>query len=368
VTDQEYMRLALQLAATAKGRTNPNPLVGAVIVKEGRIIGMGAHLKAGEPHAEVHAFAMAGEAAEGATLYVTLEPCSHHGRTPPCADLVIRSKVKRVVIAMEDPNPLVAGRGTARIREAGIDVEVGLLEAEARRLNERFIHNMLTKRPFVVVKTAMTLDGKIAAHTGDSRWITGSESREMVHRLRDEVDGILVGIGTVLADDPELTTRLPEGGRHPIRVILDSTLRIPDTARVLDTSVAKTWIVTGPEADATRERSLRERGVAVIRVPHKESGLDLDAVLAALHEGGITHLLVEGGAEVNGAFLEAGLINQVMAFVAPKLIGGRTAPTPYGGAGFSKMAEAVQLRDLTVERYGDDVVIIGYPERAGEEA
>jgi diaminohydroxyphosphoribosylaminopyrimidine deaminase/5-amino-6-(5-phosphoribosylamino)uracil reductase len=362
------MRLALQLASSAKGRTNPNPLVGAVIVKEGRIIGMGAHLKAGEPHAEVHAFRMAGDAAEGATLYVTLEPCSHHGRTPPCSDLIVRSKVKKVFIAMEDPNPMVAGRGTARLREHGIEVEVGLLFKEAYRLNERFIHNMLTSRPFVVVKTAMTLDGKIAAHTGDSRWITGSASREAVHRLRDEVDGILIGIGTVLADDPELTTRLPAGGRNPIRVILDSNLRIPETARVLDTTEAQTWIVTGPEASVEKAERLRARGVEVISVEKGESGLDLDVMLHTLYAKGITHLLVEGGASVNGALLEAGLINKVVAFVAPKLIGGAEAPTPYGGVGFAKMSQAVGLRDVTVETYGDDLCIIGYPERAGEEA
>ncbi|MGZ4107522.1 MAG: bifunctional diaminohydroxyphosphoribosylaminopyrimidine deaminase/5-amino-6-(5-phosphoribosylamino)uracil reductase RibD, partial [Tumebacillaceae bacterium] len=265
MNDQQYMQFALDIASQAKGRTNPNPLVGAVIVKDGRIVGFGAHLKAGEPHAEVHAFRMAGDAAEGATLYVTLEPCSHHGKTPPCADLVVRSKVKRVVVAMQDPNPLVAGRGTTRIREAGIEVEVGVLEAQAKRLNERFIYNITTTLPFVVLKTAMTLDGKIATSTNDSRWITGPQAREAVHRLRDEVDGILVGIGTVLADDPELTTRLPEGGgKNPTRVILDSKLRIEEAAKVLDTSVAPTWIVTGPDVDEQKKQRLLARGVEII--------------------------------------------------------------------------------------------------------
>lgn len=368
MTDEQYMQMALDLAASARGRTNPNPLVGAVIVKEGRVVGMGAHLKAGEPHAEVHAFRMAGEHAEGATLYVTLEPCSHHGRTPPCADLVIQSKVKRVVVAMVDPNPLVAGRGTTRIREAGIEVTVGVLEAESRRLNERFIHNMLTGRPFVVVKTAMTLDGKIAAHTGDSRWITGPAARERVHRLRDEVDGILVGVNTVIADDPELTTRLSEGGgRNPTRVILDSSLRLPETAKVLDTSVAPTWIVTGPDADAEKADRLRARGVELVQAPRTEEGLDLRAVLEALYQKGVTHLLVEGGASVNGALLQAGLIDKVMSFIAPKLIGGQAAPTPYAGAGFAKMADAMELENVTLEQYGDDICLTGYPKRAGEE-
>ncbi|TCP59532.1 diaminohydroxyphosphoribosylaminopyrimidine deaminase/5-amino-6-(5-phosphoribosylamino)uracil reductase [Tumebacillus sp. BK434] len=363
MNDQHYMQTALQLAAMATGKTNPNPLVGAVIVKEGRIIGFGAHLRAGQPHAEVHAFRMAGEAAEGATLYVTLEPCSHHGRTPPCADLVIRSNVQRVVVAMLDPNPLVAGRGVTRIREAGIEVEVGVLEAEAQKLNERFVHNMRAKRPFVMVKTAMTLDGKIAAHTGDSRWVTGSESRELVHRLRDHADGILVGIGTVLADDPELTTRLPEGGgEHPVRIVLDRTLRTPETARLTDTAEAKTWILTGPDVDESKAERLRARGVEVIPMPVAADGLDLAKVLDGLYERGITDLLVEGGAAVNGAFLQAGLIDKVISFIAPKLIGG-AAPSPYGGTGFDKMAEAVELTALTVERFGDDLCLIGYPKR-----
>ncbi|MGZ4111413.1 MAG: bifunctional diaminohydroxyphosphoribosylaminopyrimidine deaminase/5-amino-6-(5-phosphoribosylamino)uracil reductase RibD, partial [Tumebacillaceae bacterium] len=312
MNDQQYMQFALDIASQAKGRTNPNPLVGAVIVKDGRIVGFGAHLKAGEPHAEVHAFRMAGDAAEGATLYVTLEPCSHHGKTPPCADLVVRSKVKRVVVAMQDPNPLVAGRGTTRIREAGIEVEVGVLEAEAKRLNERFIYNITTKLPFVVLKTAMTLDGKIATSTNDSRWITGPQAREAVHRLRDEVDGILVGIGTVLADDPELTTRLPEGGgKNPTRVILDSKLRIEEAAKVLDTSVAPTWIVTGPDVDEQKKQRLLARGVEIIAMPEAGTGTSMQPMLETLYEKGITHLLVEGGASVNGSFLESGLVNKV---------------------------------------------------------
>lgn len=363
--DRDYMRIALDLAAMAKGKTNPNPLVGAVIVKDGRIIGHGAHLKAGEPHAEVHAFRMAGDAAEGATLYVTLEPCSHHGRTPPCADLVVKSKVKRAVVAMEDPNPVVAGRGIARLRDAGIEVEVGVLEAEARRLNERFVWNITQNKPFVEVKTAMTLDGKIAAHTGDSRWVTGPESREAVHRLRDEVDGILVGIGTVLADDPELTTRLPEGetGQNPTRVILDRRLRIPETAKVLDVSVAPTVLVAAEGADAGKKARLQARGVQVVTAPEAEQGLDLHAVLEVLYENGVTHLLVEGGAQINGAFLQAGLINKVRSFIAPKLIGGAEAPTPFGGSGFANMSEAVELTDIAVEQYGQDICVVGYPQQ-----
>lgn len=251
--DQYYMKLALDLAASAKGKTNPNPVVGAVIVKDGVIAGTGIHRKAGEPHAEVHAFKMAGDYAKDATLYVTLEPCSHYGKTPPCANLVKESGVRRVVVATQDPNPEVAGRGISILRDAGIEVEVGVLEKEAQRLNERFIHNMITNRPFVISKYAMTLDGKLATHTGHSKWITGEESRHSVHLLRDEVDAILIGIGTVLADNPSLTTRLPEGGgKNPIRIILDSELRVPLDANVVQVSDAKTVIVTQENASVDK--------------------------------------------------------------------------------------------------------------------
>ncbi len=233
-TDKDYMQLALDLAASALGKTNPNPVVGAVLVKNGVIVGTGLHRKAGEPHAEVHAFNMAGEHAEGATLYVTLEPCSHFGKTPPCANLVVKSKVARVVVATRDPNPSVAGRGIRLIEDAGIEVEVGVLEEEAQKLNERFIHNMLTSRPFVISKFAMTLDGKIATQNGHSQWITGEDARSHVHEIRNDVDAILVGIGTVLADNPKLTTRLKEGnGKNPIRLVLDSHLRTPMDANVV---------------------------------------------------------------------------------------------------------------------------------------
>jgi diaminohydroxyphosphoribosylaminopyrimidine deaminase/5-amino-6-(5-phosphoribosylamino)uracil reductase len=357
------MQMALDLAAQAQGQTNPNPLVGAVLVKDARVVGFGAHLKAGEPHAEVHAFRMAGEHAAGATLYVTLEPCSHHGKTPPCAELVATSNVKRVVVAMQDPNPLVAGRGIQRLRDAGIEVEVGVLEDKAIALNERFLHNMRTKRPFVVMKTAMTLDGKIAAHTGDSRWITGPAAREAVHKLRHEVDGILVGIGTVVADDPELTTRLPDGvGKNPTRIILDSSLRIEETAKVLDVSAAPTWIVTGPDYEEEKANRLRERGVRLLHLPDRS----LERLLDELYQQGITHLLVEGGATINGAFLEAGLIDKVMAFIAPKLIGGESAPTPIGGTGFAKMSQALSLTDISVTAYGNDLCIVGYPVSGGD--
>jgi diaminohydroxyphosphoribosylaminopyrimidine deaminase/5-amino-6-(5-phosphoribosylamino)uracil reductase len=360
--DRGYMELALTLARSARGRTWPNPMVGAVVVNEGRIVGMGAHLQAGTPHAEVHALTMAGEAACGGTLYVTLEPCSHFGRTPPCADRVIEAGIRKAVIAMLDPNPRVSGRGAAKLRDAGIEVEVGLCEAEARELNEIFIHYITKRRPFVIMKTAMTLDGKIAASNGDSRWVTGSSARLEVHRLRDRVDAILVGIGTVLADDPQLTTRLPEGGKNPLRIIVDTHLRIPDEARVLDTRAARTLIACGEGADQARIRSLRERGAEVVCLPVSDGKVCLRSLMEELGRREIASVLVEGGAAINGSLLQEGLIDQVIAFIAPKLIGG-SGPTPIGGPGFPRMQDAWELERVRVAHYGEDLAVIGYPKR-----
>jgi diaminohydroxyphosphoribosylaminopyrimidine deaminase / 5-amino-6-(5-phosphoribosylamino)uracil reductase len=362
-TDQYYMNLALELAATAKGKTNPNPLVGAVIVKNGMVVGSGLHRKAGEPHAEVHAFRMAGEHAKDATLYVTLEPCSHYGKTPPCAELVKSSGVSRVVIAMEDPNPLVAGRGIKILQDAGIEVEVGVMEQEARLLNERFIHNMVTGTPFIISKVAMTLDGKLATYNGHSQWITGSEARESVHRLRSEMDGIMVGIGTVLADNPQLTTRLPEGGKNPIRIILDTKLRIPLDANVVNTSDAQTLVVTGEDVDLEKVAVLKEKGVEFIKAPVTDSGLDLSIVLSGLFKIGITDILLEGGSNLNGAFLKAGLINKYLIYVAPKLLGGRHSKTPFAGEDSESMNEALNVKFHSIEHYGKDICITAYPEK-----
>ena len=367
--DQYYMQLALDLAASAKGKTNPNPAVGAVIVKDGVVAGTGIHRKAGEPHAEVHAFRMAGDYAKGATLYVTLEPCSHFGKTPPCANLVRESGVKRVVVAMKDPNPEVAGRGINLLKEAGIEVEVGVLEQEARLLNERFIHNMLTNRPFVVSKFAMTLDGKIAAHNGDSKWVTGEESRHSVHKLRDEMDAILVGIGTVLADNPSLTTRLPEGnGKNPIRVILDSQLRIPLDVNVLDVSEAKTIIVTEKQAPKEKVDALKKKGVDLLFVPKDEEGLDLKAMLEELYKMGITDILVEGGSQINASFLRSGLINKFVMYMAPKLLGGQHSLTPFAGRDVARMDEAVDVDIFGIETFGGDLCITAYPKSKPEKA
>jgi diaminohydroxyphosphoribosylaminopyrimidine deaminase / 5-amino-6-(5-phosphoribosylamino)uracil reductase len=359
--DHYFMRMALDLAASAKGRTNPNPIVGAILVKDGVIVGSGLHRKAGEPHAEVHAFRMAGEHAKGATLYVTLEPCSHFGKTPPCANLVKESEVSRVVVAMQDPNPQVAGRGIGLLRDAGIEVEVGVLEKEARLLNERFIHNMVTRTPFVISKVAMTLDGKIAAYNGHSKWITGEASRHNVHLLRNEVDAILVGIGTVLADDPMLTTRLETGGKNPIRIVLDSDLKTPLEAKITDTSEAKTWIVAKEGANLEKAQAFEEKGIEIIYVPKTDSGQDLSVLLNTLYEKGITDLLVEGGSKINGSFLRAGLIDKFSVYVAPKILGGRDSLTPFTGENVESMDAALDVTIHSVETFGEDILITAYP-------
>jgi diaminohydroxyphosphoribosylaminopyrimidine deaminase / 5-amino-6-(5-phosphoribosylamino)uracil reductase len=357
--DQEYMSLALNLAASAKGKTNPNPLVGAVIVKDDMIVGTGLHRKAGEPHAEVHAFRMAGEHAKGATLYVTLEPCSHYGKTPPCANLVKESGVSRVVVAMQDPNPEVAGRGIQLLRDAGIEVEVGVLEKEAYTLNERFIHNMLTKRPFVISKFAMTLDGKIATANGHSQWITSEEARLHVHHLRDEVDAILVGVGTVLKDNPSLTTRLPDReGKNPIRIVLDRSLRTPLDATIVDTKVARTILVTGLASDTT---AFEAKGVEILRVPEQDGKLDLNLTLEKLYELGITDVLVEGGGEVNASFLRANLIDKYFAYIAPKILGGAHSVTPFTGMDVETIDLAQNLSFSSVTQIGPDLLITAYP-------
>lgn len=362
--DQYYMQLALDLAASARGNTNPNPLVGAVIVKKGVIVGTGLHRKAGEPHAEVHAFRMAGEHAKGATLYVTLEPCSHFGKTPPCANLVKDSGVTRVVVAMQDPNPEVAGRGINLLREAGIEVEVGVLEQEANRLNERFIHNMLTARPFIVSKFAMTLDGKLATATGHSQWITGDTARADVHQIRHEMDGILVGVGTVLADDPMLTTRLADfEGKNPVRIILDSTLKTPLNAQVANTKNARTIIVCANEVNAEKIAQLQEHGVELIQVAQNAAGLDLEEALQALYKMGITDILVEGGGNINASFLRMGLIDKYMVYVAPKVLGGRNSVTPFTGEDVEYMDAAELLQFTAVDMYGEDIRITAYPKR-----
>ncbi len=364
-SDARYMQLALELARSCKGQTSPNPTVGAVIVKNGRVVGTGSHLKAGEAHAEVHALRTAGQEARGSTAYVTLEPCSHTGKTPPCADALIQAGVKRVIVATPDPNPLVAGRGIKRLQEAGIEVETGLFETEARQLNEDFNKFIVTGIPFVTVKTAMTLDGKIATVTGHSRWVTGEEARREVHQLRHQHDAILVGVDTVIQDNPQLTTRLPQGGKNPIRIILDSRLRVPENTRVIVERESPTWIFTTDHADPNKKSWLEQNGVQVISTG-SEPRVDLHRVMQQLGQDQITSVLVEGGAKVNQSFLRERLVDKIIAYIAPKLIGGEGAPSPFGGEGISTMDEAVLLDGITVDQIGRDIRITGYPAPRGK--
>lgn len=359
MNDEAYMRLALQLAESTKGQTSPNPVVGSVVVKNGEVIGMGAHLRAGTEHAEVHALRMAGDKAVGATIYVTLEPCSHHGRTPPCADLIIKKGIKRVVIAVLDPNPLVAGKGIKKLQKANIDVESGVLENEAFELNKVFFHYIATRKPFVTLKTATSLDGKIATTTGESKWITGEEARMDVHQLRHEHDAILVGIGTVLADNPSLTTRKTTGGKNPIRIILDEKLRVPLDSTIITNKEAETWIVTTQVASNEKQAELLNLGVKIIKL--NQDKIKINALLQILGEKEITSLFVEGGSTVNDSFLRERAINELITYIAPKLIGGKEAPTSFAGVGIPSIAEALQLKIKEVKRIGDDIKIVSVP-------
>ncbi len=364
LTDEEYMQRALALAVKAEGDTSPNPMVGCVIVDdEGNIVGEGYHHKAGEPHAEVNALAEAKHLAKGATAYVTLEPCAHYGRTGPCCVALARAGIKKVVVACTDPNPKVAGQGIEYLRLQGVEVVTGVCEKEALRLNERFFTWITKERPFITLKYAMTLDGKIATANADSKWITGEAARTFAHRLRRQHDAVLVGIGTVVADDPELTTRMVQG-KNPVRVVLDTKLRISLMATVLN-PVAETIIFTGMEADEDKANALNALpNVEVVRLSAEEGKLPIAKVVAALAERGITSLLVEGGSSVHGAFYDAGLADRVYAFVAPKIIGGKNALTAVGGEGSEFVAEGWLLEEVEVQKLGTDIMVTGLlPER-----
>ena len=335
--DQAFMARAMELAALARGKTSPNPMVGAVIVSDGTVLGEGYHHQAGTPHAEVLALGQAGLGARGATLYVSLEPCCHFGRTPPCTEAIIRAGVKRVVVATPDPNPQVAGKGLQALRQAGLEVRSGVLDAEARRLNEAFFKYIVARQPFVTLKAAMSLDGKIATRSGDSRWITGPESRNLVQHIRRENDAVLAGIGTVLADDPLLTVRLPDADKKPLRVVADSSLRIPldsqlvQTARDYPTAVA---VVEGQCPPQERDAD----GAGGCGLGAAGSGRPGGHPGAAAELGGreVAALLLEGGSLLNASFLKARAIDKFIFFVAPRIIGGSGAPGPFGGAGGGK--------------------------------
>ena len=359
--DTYFMQMALELAEKGRGAVAPNPMVGAIIVKDGRIIGSGYHEKIGEGHAEVNAFRSATEDVAGATIYVTLEPCSHFGKTPPCSDKIIEKKIGRVVIAALDPNPLVSGRGVKKLQAAGIEVITGVLAEESSRLNEIFMKYIVKKEPFVVMKAAMSLDGKIATRTGESQWITGPAARERVHQLRSALTGIMVGVQTVIMDDPQLTSRLP-GGKNPVRIIVDSTLCIPLEAKVLQNQdTAKTIIATTERADRSKAARLEEAGIEILSVPANDDGrTDLKALMRALGERGIDSILLEGGATLNFAALQAGIVDKVQVYIAPKLIGGETAKTPVGGEGIEKLSQAFSVIELKASTVGEDILLEGY--------
>lgn len=375
------MRRAIELAKKGGGYVHPNPLVGCVVVKDDEIIADGYHEKYGEFHAERNALTRCQSETKDASLYVTLEPCCHYGKTPPCTEIIIEKGIKKVFVGILDPNPLVAGKGVKILRDAGIEVEVGLCDNEIREMNKVFLKYITTKRPYVIMKTAMTLDGKIAVHTCDSKWVTNEESRKMVHELRSELAGVIVGIGTVLADDPMLTCRL-EGNHHqPIRIVVDSNLRIPIDSQLVKTAKEYRTIVACRHFDRSEaERSeveksslnvnkqkgfldslqtLEMRGLEVIHCASKDGHVDINDLMAQLGAQGIDSLLLEGGGTLNAAFLEAGCVDEVWAFIAPKIIGGEGAKTPVSGKGIDKMSEAINLQDIDIQNINGDILIKG---------
>jgi len=361
--DRFFMKAALELAAKGEGFTSPNPMVGAVVVKDGRIAGKGFHEAAGKAHAEVNAIDDAGSAAKGATLYVTLEPCNHTGRTPPCTEKILSAGIRRVVSAMADPNPDVKGGGNAYLRSKGLEVAVGVCEDEARKLNEIFIKYVRTKRPFVVVKCAATLDGRIATKTGDSRWVSGEESRKFVHRLRHALDAIMVGVDTVKKDDPSLTARLEDIKTiDPTRIILDTRLSVPENAKVLRSdSDRDTILFTGTAISQEKKSRIEKSGVRVIQSQlDKDGRIDLNALTEKLGAMGVTSLLIEGGGRVIASAFRAGIVDKVFFFYAPKILGGDDGVPICRGAGPESMQDCIPLTEISVRRFGDDVMIEGY--------
>ncbi len=360
------MTLALHLAVKGRGTASPNPMVGALVVHQGKIIGQGFHLRPGTPHAEIHALRQAGPRARGATLYVTLEPCCHlRKRTPPCVPEILRSGVRRVVIAMQDPNPSVKGKGAAMLRRAGLSVTVGVARTEAEELNKPYCHWMKTGRPYVTLKAGMTIDGQLATAAGESQWITGELSRRDVHQLRRTTDAVLVGVGTVLIDDPALTARTGArfnrlAAQQPCRIVVDSRLRTPLKARVLrQQDKAKTMIVTTAAAPAVRHSALHKKGIEVLVLPALRGRVSLPALLKELGRRGMTSVLVEGGSEVNGAMLRAKLVNHVRLYIAPMLLGGQNAKGVIGGNSPARLAGAFKLRHAVSRLIGHDLVVEG---------
>ncbi|MFP4032599.1 MAG: bifunctional diaminohydroxyphosphoribosylaminopyrimidine deaminase/5-amino-6-(5-phosphoribosylamino)uracil reductase RibD [Desulfococcaceae bacterium] len=367
MTDEQFMREALTLARKGWGFTSPNPMVGAVVVRDGVVVGRGCHEAVGGPHAEVNALADAGEQARGATLYVNLEPCNHEGRTPPCTRAILEAGISRVVVAMDDPNPSVAGGGNALLRSRGVAVTSGVLETEARRLNEIFIKFVTTRQPFVVLKCAATLDGRIATRTRDSRWVTGPAARSHVHEMRHGLDGIMVGIGTVISDNPRLTTRRADGqkGLDPVRIILDTKLSIPEDAEVLRVSgESDTILVTGEAVSSAKRKVLRSRGVKVLEAPLRRGEVNLNLLMNRLGYIGISSLLIEGGSKVIASSLRARIVDKVLFFYAPKILGGSDGVPMCDGPGPDFMRQCVPIRDMALHPMGDDFLVEGYIDKS----
>lgn len=361
--NEEYMRLALDLAKKGMGHTSPNPMVGCVVVKDGHIITEGYHERYGSFHAERNALTKCDADLRGAQMYVTLEPCCHHGKTPPCTDIIIEKGIGKVYIGSMDPNPKVAGRGAQILREHGIKVETGLLEEECLALNDIFFHYITTKMPYVAMKYAMTMDGKIATYTGDSKWVTGEEARHHVHELRKQYSAIMVGIGTVLADNPMLNCRI-ERGVDPIRIVCDSRLRISLDCQLVKTAKDIPTIVCYADDGGQEEKlaALQEAGVELLESPG-DGKVDFESVLKELGSRKIDSVLVEGGGTLHGTVLKSGLVNKIYCYVAPKLIGGRDARTPVEGDGFALMKEALAVRDMEIMKLGKDICISGHVEQ-----
>lgn len=371
--DVHFMGLAMEQGQSALGRVAPNPGVGAIVVRDGKVVGSGATQPPPGQHGEKGSLAEAGELAKGATMYATLEPCSHYGRTPPCTDVIIAAGIARVVVGVVDPYPEVNGRGIAQLREAGITVDVGCRADEITDQIAGFISRVMQGRPRTILKYAMTLDGRIATAAGNSRWISGPESRQYVHQLRDRSDAILVGIGTALADDPQLTTRIPDdlagygGVHHPLRVVLDSQLRLPPKATMLaEETPGQTLIYTLAGAPIERKLSLEAAGAQVVRVGGTDGRVALTEVMTDLAERGINDVLIEGGASVFGDFFDQGLADDLKVFIAPKLVGGCDAPGPVGGPGVQAMADAWQLERVRISQLGSDLLVEGHVVRDGE--
>ena len=352
------MRLALSLAKKGEGKVSPNPMVGAVLVKDGKLIAQGYHRYFGGPHAEAEAIRRAGAEANGSTLYVTLEPCSHYGKTPPCTQAIIRAGIKQVIIATLDPNPINSGQGVQELQSAGIETEVGICEKEAKKVNEAFFKFMKKRIPFVIVKAASSLDGKIATCRGESKWITGEESREFAHHLRDKVDAILVGVNTVIRDDPDL---LAPSKNNFARIILDSRLRIPLSSRVLENQDrADTFVFTTSKADKQKLRELENKGIKVAIVKEDEGKVDIEEVLKKLGSLEIMILLVEGGGEVIGSFFDKKVVDKLFLFLAPRIIGGRNSLTWVEGKGVNLLAQTPHIEISSLRRIGKDLLLEGY--------